>query len=147
MSESKNTNMIKFKVLDTRAVIPKHESEYAEGVDLTAIDVYKTYGKKTTLYRTGLAIEPPKGYYTEIIPRSSLSKTGYMLSNSVGIIDYDYRGELFIALTKVDESMPDLVPPFKKAQLIMKKREEFGIDIVKELNDTKRGDGGFGSTD
>jgi dUTP pyrophosphatase len=117
------------------------------GFDLTAISVVKKLTEKTTLYDTGLVVKPPAGYYTEILPRSSLSKTGYVLANSVGIIDPDYRGTLMIALTKVDDSMPDLELPFMKCQLVLRKCSYFNMIEAEELDDTTRGAGGFGSTD
>lgn len=70
-----------------------------------------------------------------------------MLANSVGVIDADYRGDLLIALTKINEKAPDLQLPLKICQLIMRKREEFAMVEVEALDDTERGAGGFGSTD
>lgn len=138
---------VKFVKLDPHAVTPTKGTPYSIGYDLTAINVYKKISDKTTLYDTGLAIEPPPGYYTEIVPRSSISKTGYMLSNSVGQIDWDYRGKLLIAFTKVDDSMPDIELPFVKCQLVLRKAEYYDMNETEKLYETERGDGGFGSTD
>jgi len=129
------------------AVFPMRGTSDSVGFDLTAISVVKKLTEKTTLYDTGLVVKPPAGYYTEILPRSSLSKTGYVLANSVGIIDPDYRGTLMIALTKVDDSMPDLELPFMKCQLVLRKCSYFNMIEAEELDDTTRGAGGFGSTD
>lgn len=141
-----NHQTIKFKKTDHRAVTPTRAHVTDIGVDLTAIKVEKTYGD-VVLFNTGLQVMPPEGYYTEIVPRSSLSKTGYMLANSVGIIDPSYRGDLMIALRQVDMNAERLEPPFCKCQLVMRKAEYFNMDEVVELNETKRGDGGFGSSD
>ena len=83
----------------------------------------------------------------EIVPRSSINKSGYMLSNSIGIIDTSYRGELFVSLTKIDEASADIVLPYKCAQLILRKQEypEL-IEVSKFKDDTKRSEGGFGSS-
>lgn len=142
-------NHVKFAVVDTKAVIPEKGEAESVGYDLTAISVYKKYGEKITLFDTGICVQPPEGYYTEILPRSSLSKTGYVLANSVGLIDSSYTGSLKIALIKVDESCPNLVPPFKKCQLILRKHEQFSLKKVlkKDFRETYRGSGGFGSTD
>ena len=140
-------NIIKFIKTDSRAVTPSNAHPTDVGYDLMAIDVFKKISAKTTLYETGIAISPPPGYYIEIVPRSSISKCGYMLSNSVGTIDPSYRGSLKIALTKVDDSLPDLVPPFTKCQIILKKAEYTVFKEVETLEETQRGDGGFGSTD
>ena len=79
-------NSIKYEIEDKRAVIPTKAHTTDIGYDLTAIDVYKKISNKITLFETGIAVSPPTGYYIEIVPRSSISKTGYMLANSIGII-------------------------------------------------------------
>lgn len=148
-----SVNKVKFVVLKSsekdvvKAVVPKKGTELSMGYDLTAIGVEKKVGERITLYKTGIAVQPPKGYYTEIYPRSSMSKTGYMLANSIGLIDPDYTGELFLALIKVDPTMPDLQLPFTKCQLVLKKCEDYVLEQVESLESTARGDGGFGSTD
>lgn len=144
----KMSNIVHFIRDDERAVMPTRGTELSIGYDLTVIDTVKKFSEKTTLFDTGLKVYPPKGYYTEIVPRSSLSKTGYILANSVGVIDEDYRGRLMIALTKVDDSMPDLVPPFTRCQLILRKAEYYkAVEAYDDFEDTSRGSGGFGSTD
>jgi len=140
------THQIEFVKDDPKAVTPTLGIEGSVGYDLTAISVYKTLSPVTTLFDTGLKIRPPPGYYTEISPRSSISKTGYMLSNGVGVIDEPYRGRLLVALTKVDPSRPQLVPPFVVCQLVLKKAEYYTLKEVSELDTTLRGEGGFGST-
>lgn len=129
------------------AVVPTKGTEFSVGYDLTAISVYKKISDKTTLYDTGIKVQPPLGFYTEILPRSSLSKTGYILSNSVGVIDPDYTGTLLIALSKIDDSMPDLILPFTRCQLILRKVEQYELVQVDSLDETVRSSGGFGSTD
>jgi dUTP pyrophosphatase len=132
---------------DPKAVIPTKGTPFSVGYDLTAISIYKKLSDRTILYDTGIKVQPPKGYYTEIVPRSSISKTGYCLSNSVGTIDPDFTGRLLIALTKIDESCPDLTLPFTKCQLILRKYEDYTMKEINQLDQTERGEGGFGSTD
>jgi len=132
---------------DPNAVVPIKGTTDSVGYDLTAISVYKQLSKNTALYDTGIKVQPPKGYYTEIVPRSSLTKTGYCLSNSIGIIDSDYTGRLLIALTRIDDSFPELTLPFTRCQLILRKHEDCNLRQVQDLNNTVRGEGGFGSTD
>jgi dUTP pyrophosphatase len=132
---------------DPQAVTPTKATPYAVGYDLTAISVYKKLTDRTTLYDTGIKVQPPEGYYTEILPRSSLSKTGYCLSNSVGTIDSDYRGRLLIALTRIDDGFPELTLPFTRCQLVLRRHEDYTLRGVDTLADTIRGSGGFGSTD
>jgi len=129
------------------AVIPTKGNEHSVGYDLTAVSVFKKIGEKTTLFDTGLRVQPPEGYYLEILPRSSLSNTGYMLSNSVGVIDPDYRGNLLISLTRIDDSLPELQLPFTKCQLVLRKNICFGFTEKNHINASVRGCGGFGSTD
>lgn len=139
---------VKFVVTDDRAVIPSQGTPQSVGYDLTAIEVDKIVGN-VVYYRTGLKVIPPEGYYIQIVPRSSISKTGFVLANSVGTIDPDYTGELLIALANIDRGKPPLECPFVKTQLLLKKAEYFNVKVVAEtdLPDTERGVGGFGSTD
>lgn len=138
---------IKFIKTDHRSVTPKKAYSTDVGYDLTAFEVLKKIGSKTTIYNTGIIVIPPEGYYTKIVPRSSISKTGYILSNNVGIIDSTYCGNLLISLTKIDESMPDLECPFTRCQLIVEKCVNSEMVEVFKIPKTDRGDGGFGSTD
>lgn len=149
MTDNKNdyTHYAQMTVRDDRAVLPELKTDESVGFDLTAIAHHKQLTKRTSLYDTGIAVTPPKGYYFEIVPRSSISKTGYILANNTGIIDPDYTGNIYIALMKVDDSMPDLMVPFTKCQLILRKKYDFIFERVHELDATERGHGGFGSTD
>ena len=97
-----------FKKHSPNAIIPQKAGPNEVGYDLTLIKLVKVYGTKTTMYDTDISIEPPPGYYTEIIPRSSLGKTGYIMSNSIGIIDPTYRGTLKICMTRIDDSLPGI---------------------------------------
>jgi deoxyuridine 5'-triphosphate nucleotidohydrolase len=141
---------VEFTKTHPDAVIPTRAFPTDIGYDLTAISVKKQLSENTYLFDTGIAVKPPTGCYTEILPRSSISKTGWMLSNSVGLIDPSYRGNLLIALTRVDESAGcDLTKelPFVRCQLILRKAELFDMKQVETLDETARGSGGFGSTD
>lgn len=138
--------MIRFTKTRSDAVTPTRAHPTDTGYDLTAIDVFKKISDKVTLYETHIAVAPPPGYYIEIVPRSSISKTGYILANNIGIIDESYRGSLKLALMKIDDSMPDIELPFTKCQFILRKLEQSTIQEVDSLEDTNRGSGGFGST-
>ena len=131
---------------DSRAIIPSRAHNSDIGYDLTAIKKYKVLKYGAILYDTGIAASPPPGYYLEIIPRSSLSKTGWMLANSVGIVDPDYTGNLYIALVRVALDAPELTLPFCKCQLVIRKINHATFREVNNLDDTIRGTGGFGST-
>jgi dUTP pyrophosphatase len=147
MDYERNQNCIRFVLDDNRAVVPTKAHPSDIGYDLTAIDVFKIISEKIIMFETGIRVCPPDGYYIEILPRSSMSKTGYMLANSVGIIDPSYTGTLKIALIKVDEDSDDIELPFTKCQLVLRKAEYVGMLQVEEIENTSRGDGGFGSSD
>lgn len=133
------------------------------GMDLTLVHLIKVE-KGIAYFGTGWAVQPEDGYYTEIVPRSSLPKSGWHLANSVGIIDSDYRGELIVALTptldaffsihRSDVSVNNTVSvlaksvplPARFVQLIVRRKESFTVQEVDSLDDTQRSSGGFGSS-
>lgn len=128
------------------AVLPTRANPSDIGMDLVAINMVKEMDNGVVLYDTGLQISPPNGYYIEIIPRSSISKTGWILANSVGIIDPEYTGNLMIALARLNPDTPKIPTPFCKCQLVVRKAEYLPVVEASTLNQTSRGDGGFGST-
>jgi len=128
------------------AVIPSRAHNRDVGYDLTAIRQHKVYDNGVVLYDTGLAVSPPEGYYIEIVPRSSISKTGYMLANGVGTIDPDYTGNLYLALIKVVPGAPELQLPFTLCQFVLRKANYASVREVDYLDNTDRGAAGFGST-
>ena len=142
-----NNVALKTKIIKTRedAVIPERAHFSDTGFDVTAIDVLKS-NKNVTYYSTGIKAQPPHGYYFELVPRSSISKTGYIMANNIGIIDQNYRGEIIIALMKIDESAEDIKLPYKICQLIPKQWFNMKLEVDKTISETQRSCGGFGST-
>jgi deoxyuridine 5'-triphosphate nucleotidohydrolase len=144
-----------FKV-DERAVAPSKSRYSDSGYDLTIISEYKRLTSNTVIYDTGIQLEIPNGYYVEIVPRSSISRSGYMLANNVGIIDQGYRGNLYIALTKINGETPELSMPWKCCQMIVKKQVYSRLEVVATsvatlgaaaaIETSSRGTGAFGST-
>jgi deoxyuridine 5'-triphosphate nucleotidohydrolase len=128
------------------AVAPSKDRVSDSGYDLTIVDVVKKFHNKTTLYTTGIKVRPSFGWYIDVVPRSSIIKSGYMLANNVGIIDRAYTGEIMIALIKVDESAPDLELPCRIAQMIPRRIAHVNFIEVNDIEQTTRNDGGFGST-
>jgi len=130
------------------AVIPSKSSYSDAGFDITIIKEHKRLNSDTVLYDTGIKLDIPNGYYVEIVPRSSISRSGYMLANNVGIIDQGYRGNIFIALRKINKDCDDLVMPWKCCQMLIKKQLYCNLVISStEASTSHRGIGGFGSTD
>jgi deoxyuridine 5'-triphosphate nucleotidohydrolase len=136
-----------FKYVKTRkdAVSPSKTNITDSGYDITILELIKTVGE-VEFYSTGLKISPVFGYYGEIVPRSSISKTGYMLANSIGIIDRSYIGEILVPLIKINKDMPNLQLPCKLMQYIPRTIAHHEFIEVESLEETSRGEGGFGST-
>ncbi len=133
---------------DSNAILPSKHHESDVGYDLTIIKKVKNLTPSTILYDTGIKLNVDYGYYIEIVPRSSLSKSGYILANSIGIIEKSYNGNLYVALTKIDKDMPDLQLPFRCCQLIFKPQISLNIVEItnKNIDLTTRNNGGFGSS-
>ena len=142
-------NCIKYKKLKDAAIEPTRGSEYAAGYDLYAcIDENVTVLPHTTeKIGTGLAIELPIGSFGAIFARSGIAtKQGLRPANCVGVCDSDYRGEYIVAIHN-DTAIPQVITPNERiAQLVVMPFFAFDFEEVDELSDTKRNDGGFGST-
>jgi dUTP pyrophosphatase len=142
--------LLKIKKLDPRAVLPEKASEYAACFDLrTVLDgPYVLQPGEFYSFHTGLAIEMPDPECVALIySRSGMgAKHGISLTNSVGVIDFDYRGELIISLIN-SSSVPFTVEPGDRiAQMMVMKTEPLKAEFVEDLSSTERGSGGFGST-
>lgn len=143
--KNNENDTIKVFKTDENAIIPSKNRVSDAGYDITVIKESKKFNDKTTLYDTGIKLNIPNGFYVEIVPRSSLSKSGYMLANSIGIIDQSYRGNIFVALTKINESSDDIKLPFCCCQMII--RKQIYCDIIESLEDfniTNRNEAGYG---
>lgn len=147
MSTSTTFLPFRYTLTDDAGVAPTKTRQSDSGFDLTLVAIRKTVSPTVTLFGTGVSVEPPAGYYFDMVPRSSMIKTGYMLANSVGIIDQGYTGEIMVPLIKLDPSAPDLELPCRMVQLIPRRWYGFRPEnSANELTQTNRGSGGFGST-
>jgi len=134
------------KTLDD-AITPTKNRFSDSGFDLTLVRLIKRIGL-TTYYDTGIQIQPENGYYFELYGRSSISKTGYILANSVGVIDSSYTGNIIVALIKIDPNVDDLILPKKLVQIIPKRLHLLNaVESLIDLEETIRGNNGFGSSD
>lgn len=141
--------VLKIQRLPHNVNVPEYKTEGAAGMDLCAAIsepvVLKPLERK--LIPTGLKIELEHGYEAQIRPRSGLSiKHGISLINCVGTIDEDYRGEVCIPIVNLSNQSYVIQPGERVAQMIIAKYEQAKIEVVTELSDTIRGEGGFGST-
>lgn len=140
---------IKIKKLKENAVIPQRGSKYAAGYDLYAcIDKSVEIKPHTTeKIGTGLAVSVPDGYFGAIFARSGLAaKEGLRPANCVGVADSDYRGEYIVAIHNDTDSVKIIEPMERIAQLVIMPYLSAEFTEADELDETERGDGGFGST-
>lgn len=149
MSDIKNNLVVKIIKLKENAILPAYQTEHSAGMDLHAcLDEPITIKPFERLaVPTGVAIELPIGYESQIRARSGLSfKYGITTVNGIGTIDSDYRGEYSVLLINLG-SEPFLIEPgMRIAQLVIASHEHVDWDEVESLSDTKRGSGGYGST-
>lgn len=135
------------KKLHKDTVIPSYAKEGDAGMDLTAVSVEFT--QDYVSYKTGLAIEIPYGYVGLLFPRSSNSKKDMLLSNSVGVIDSGYRGEIELRF-KIVKSAKDSHSLYtagdRVGQLIIMPIPHIDLIESETLSDSIRGESGFGST-
>ena len=141
---------IKIKKLNENAKIPTRGSEYAAGYDLYACldnDYLDIPPHKTEKVSTGIALELPHKYFGAIFARSGLAaKKNLRPSNCVGICDEDYTGEYIVALHNDSDHTKTISNGERVAQLVLLPYLSIEFEEVNELTETKRGDGGFGST-
>jgi dUTP pyrophosphatase len=135
---------IKIKRLHPNAVIPKYAKQGDAGMDLTAVS-FDYVSSEHVKYNFGIAIEIPKGYVGLIFPRSSCYKQGQLLSNSVGVIDSGYRGEISAVMIGYHPEQKYKVGD-RVAQIVILPYPEIVFIESESLSETERGDGGYGST-
>jgi dUTP pyrophosphatase len=137
---------VKIKKLKPEAVIPSYAKLGDAGMDLTATEIIKDEAFQIT-YGTGIALEIPLGYVGLIFPRSSIRNYQLSLSNCVGVIDSEYRGEIQFTFNKTGGV------PSKKyeigdriGQIMILSYPEIKFVEVSSLSSTERGEEGFGSS-
>jgi dUTP pyrophosphatase len=150
---------VRIKKLSELAVIPSYAKDGDAGMDVIATSIISDTPTQIT-YGLGIALEIPYGFVGLVFPRSSIRKTGLQLSNSVGVIDSGYRGELQATFNKLfggeamyDEMKVKEIQPndFYKvgdrvAQIMIIPHPPIEFEEADKLSDTERGEGGFGST-
>jgi len=139
-------DVIRFKQLDPRAVLPRRGSVLAAGLDICSIEDLEIQPKQRAMARTGLTVAIPPGFYGRVAPRSGLAaKNG--LDVLAGVIDSDYRGELCCLLYNTGDDVISLPAASKICQLIIEQIITPEAVWANDLDSTARGAGGFGSTD
>lgn len=140
---------VKIKKLRDNAIVPTYGTEFAAGADLYAAldEAAEIAPGETKLIPTGFAFEIPVGYAGFVYARSGLaSKRGLAPANKVGVIDSDYRGEVMTALRNHGKQTQTVEPGERIAQMVIAPYITANFILSDELDDTVRGEGGFGST-
>lgn len=129
--------------------LPEYATPLSAGLDLKA-DLQESIvlePLQRAIVPTGLFIALPEGYEAQIRPRSGLAaKHGITVLNSPGTIDADYRGELKVILVNLSNEPFAIVPGERIAQLVVARYEQVEWELAESLDETSRGEGGFGST-
>lgn len=148
---------VKIKKLHANSIIPTYAKNGDAGMDLTAVNKYPDHFGNI-VYDTGLAFEIPEGYVGLLFPRSSNTKKDLILGNSVGVIDSGYRGEVVFKFKENyrhtynnnDEIIMRDIESYdigdRIGQIIIIPYPKIEFIEVDELEDSERGDGGFGSS-
>lgn len=137
---------VKIQRTHPAAVIPSYAKNGDAGLDLTAVSVDLSR-QNQVIFGLGLAFEIPAGYVGLIFPRSSIRNTNLELSNSVGVIDSGYRGEVSATFNLNDcDEVSKYEVGCKVAQMIIIPYPKIEFEEVDTLSDSERGIGGFGST-
>ncbi|MCF8224959.1 MAG: dUTP diphosphatase [Bacteroidales bacterium] len=129
--------------------LPAYSTRNSAGMDLrTSIaEPVELKPLERQLLPTGLFIELPEGYEAQIRPRSGLAiKHGISVLNTPGTIDADYRGEIGVIVVNLSSENYTINPGERICQMVVSKYEQVVLESVGEINDTERGEGGFGST-
>lgn len=141
---------MKIKIVSkSKHPLPNYSTRYSAGMDLRAnIDNPLTLNPfERCLVPTGLFIELPEGFEAQIRPRSGLAlKKGLTVLNSPGTIDADYRGEIGVIIANMSNEIKSIEDGERICQMVIAKHESITWDLVNELNQTDRGEGGFGHT-
>jgi dUTP pyrophosphatase len=142
--------MITLKVVNrSKHTLPEYATSHSAGLDLRANlnEPIVLKPLERVLVSTGLFIELPQGYEAQIRPRSGLAfKNGITVLNSPGTIDADYRGEIKVLLVNLSNSEFTVNDGERVAQMVIARHESIEWNAVEDLEETKRGAGGFGHT-
>lgn len=140
-----NMQTVKIKKLKDTAVLPVYQTVGASGFDLVAAETLEIPAHQTGLVSTGLAMELPPGYEIQIRPRSGISlKTP--LKVLLGTLDADYRGPIGVIVYNASNNPETVVQGTRIAQGVLQAVPQANFQLVEDLSETKRGEGGFGST-
>lgn len=138
---------VKIKRLIEGAIIPKKAHAQDAGFDLFAVskEVVDEGDYGFIEYDTGIGLEIPENHVGLVYPRSSISKTGHILANSVAVIDSNYRGSIKLRFKTIPDCV-EYVPGDRIGQLIIMPYPKIEFEEVEKLSNSDRAEGSFGST-
>lgn len=142
---------LNFKKVHRNAKTPTYKTSGAACADLHAVfhdnwDYTFIHPNETQVIQTGLVVEVPEDYEMQVRARSGLASQGILLSNGIGTIDSDYRGEVGVILTNTSPDVFRINDGDRIAQCCLQKVTKMEFNFCLELSETERGDGGYGST-
>lgn len=138
---------LNIKRLNEDAILPSYAHKGDAGLDIYSVEEYEINPGDRALVKTGIAIELPENTEAQIRPRSGLAlKHGITLLNTPGTIDEGYRGEIGVIVINLGKEAFKVTKGMKIAQMVIKPTLTVEVVEIKELSDTDRGVGGFGST-
>ncbi len=141
------SKMETLKIVNEKGIMPEYQTNHSAGMDLHAIEKIVIYPMQRVLVDTGLMVQIPIGYEAQIRPRSGLAwKHGITVLNAPGTIDADYRGPLKVMLVNLSKGTYEIEENERIAQMVIAPYTKVSIEEVTELDNTERGEGGFGST-
>jgi dUTP pyrophosphatase len=136
---------MRVQVLDPGATLPKRQTPGSAGYDLATSEDFEILPGQRRLVKTGLRVAVPEGTYGRVAPRSGLA-VRYGIQTLAGVVDCDYRGELGVVLINHGSDPFRASRGDRIAQLVLERVETPDVAVVDDLDDTRRGEGGFGST-
>lgn len=137
---------IKVKMEAGSGYTPTYAHSGDAGMDLRAVDWYTIAPGESAMVRTGLHVQIPNGYVGLVFPRSGLGSKGITLRNAVGVVDSGYRGQVLAALWNTTSEPFEVSRGDRVCQLVIMPYARCEVEKVDELDDTERGEGGYGST-
>jgi dUTP diphosphatase len=134
-------------VLGDGATLPRYQTEGAAGMDVCCSEGFSLACGERRLVKTGIRLAVPEGYEAQMRPRSGLAiRHGIAMVNAPGTIDSDYRGELQLILINLGQIAVEFNQGERVGQLVICPVAHATLEVVEELDETRRGEGGFGST-
>jgi len=138
---------VKIKKNSPKAIVPKIATAGSACFDLYSCEEFVLGNGRFRRARTGITMEIPKGWHVKIYNRSGMAARGIIMPNAPGVIDTDYRGEIFVLLYGLFMQKQEIFQVGSRiAQGELVEGEPVGFKVVSQLANTDRGSGGFGST-